>query len=142
MHEAPTTTPVVHLKRRRGSRSEAHRRRVEAQAGHEGSDILAAWTDTVQDDVSAAQLDMPAGFEDPDSDLWESLLTVADAVGEDWPARARIAAVALVAESKESTPSPGIRLLAGLRQVSGGRDGISTVAILSVPQGIEEGPWS
>jgi len=115
---------------------------VEAQAGHEGSDILAAWTDTVQDDVSAAQLDMPAGFEDPDSDLWESLLTVADAVGEDWPARARIAAVALVAESKESTPSPGIRLLAGLRQVSGGRDGISTVAILSVPQGIEEGPWS
>ena len=48
---------------------------------------------------------MPAGVEDRDADVWEALLAVADAAGGDWPERARAAAVALVAQSKESTPA-------------------------------------
>ena len=69
--------------------------------------------------LAAAWPEMPDGIEDRDADVWEPLLAVADAAGGDWPERARVAAVALVALSKESTPSLGIRLLADLRDVFG-----------------------
>ena len=40
---------------------------------------------------------MPDGITDRDADVWEPLLAVADAAGGEWPERARVAAVALVA---------------------------------------------
>jgi len=85
---------------------------------------------------------MPDGVEDRDADVWEALLAVADAAGGDWPVRARAAAVALVAESKESTPSLGIRLLADLRTVFGDRDGVSTADIVAALQELTEAPWA
>ena len=63
--------------------------------------------------------EMPLGVADRDADVWEAPLAIADAAGGDWPARARAAAVALVAESKASSPSLGIRLLADIRTVFG-----------------------
>ena len=83
--------------------------------------------------------EMPAGVEDRDADVWEALLAVADAAGGDWPKRARAAAVALVAQSKESTPSLGIRLLADLRTVFGDRDAMTTEAILTALAGAPRG---
>jgi hypothetical protein len=40
-------------------------------------------------------------LQDRDADVWESLITIADAVGGTWPARARETAVTLVAASKD-----------------------------------------
>lgn len=133
---------VIRMRRRAsGERVEPYRRRIEAPAGHAIRERLAAWADTVRDRVAEAWPEMPAGIEDRDSDVWEALLAVADAAGGDWPARARVAAVALVADSKESTPSLGVRLLSDLRQVFGERDAMSTEDILSALQGLEEAPW-
>lgn len=133
---------IIRMRRRAaGERVEAYRRRVEAAAGHELRDALAAWADTVVETVSAAWPEMPAGIEDRDSDVWEPLLAVADAAGGDWPERARVAAVALVADSKESTPSLGIRLLADLREVFGNVDAMGTEDILRELQGLDEAPW-
>lgn len=133
---------IVRMRRRAANeRVEPYRRRVEAPAGHALRERLAAWADTVRDRVADAWPAMPAGIEDRDSDIWEALFAVADAAGGDWPARARKAAVALVADSKESTPSLGIRLLSDLRQVFGDRDAMSTDDILSSLQGLEEAPW-
>ncbi len=56
--------------------------------------------------------------------------------------RARVAAVALVADSKESTPSLGVRLLADLRTVFGEADALSTEAILSALHALDEAPWA
>ena len=84
---------------------------------------------------------MPEGIEDRDADVWEPLLAVADAAGGDWPKRARVAAVALVADSKESTPSLGIRLLADLRTVFGDADKLPTNTILHKLHQIDEAPW-
>ena len=68
-------------------------------------------------------------------------LTVAEAAGGDWPERARVAAVALVALSKESAPSLGIRLLADLRQVFGEADALATETILKALHALDESPW-
>jgi hypothetical protein len=67
---------------------------------------------------------------------------VADAAGSDWPERARVAAVALVADSKRETPSLGIRLLSDLRHVFGDDDYISTEQIISKLTNMDEAPWA
>jgi hypothetical protein len=55
----------------------------------------------------------------------------------------RVAAVALVADSKEeSTPSLGIRLLADLRTVFGEQDVMSTEDVLAGLHELEESPWA
>ena len=70
------------------------------------------------------------------------LLAVADAAGGEWPGRARQAAISLVAQSKESTPSLGLRLLDDLRDVFASAEVMSTVDILTGLHAIEEAPWA
>lgn len=134
---------VVRMRRRApGERVQAYRRRVHASDGHRIRDRLAAWARTVEATVSDAWPEMPAGIEDRDADIWEPLLAVADAAGGEWPGRARCSAVALVAASKESTPSLGVRLLADLRLVFGDKAAMSTEDIVTALNGLEEAPWS
>ncbi len=137
-----TRSVVIRMRRRAaGERVDAYRRRVESRLGHDLRDALAAWADTVRKQLADAWPAMPDGIEDRDSDLWEPLLAVADAAKGDWPDDARVAAVALVADSKGSTPSLGIRLLADLRTVFGERKAMSTDLILFGLVGLEEAPW-
>ena len=75
-----------------------------------------AWAAAVDGRRERPWPDMPAGIADRDADVWEALLAVADAAGGDWPELARVAAVALVADSKAGSPSLGVRLLADLRE--------------------------
>ncbi len=86
--------------------------------------------------------EMPPGVEDRDADVWESLLAVADAAGDQWPARSRAAAVALVQEAKESTPSINIRLLEDLRTVFGDADQLHADEIVKALYELEEAPWA
>jgi hypothetical protein len=85
---------------------------------------------------------MPDGITDRDADVWEPLLAIADVAGADWPRRARVAAVALVTLSKESTPSLGIRLLSDLRQIFGDAEALPTKTILTKLQELDESPWA
>ena len=82
------------------------------------------------------------GVTDRDADGWEPLLAVANAAGGTWPQRARDAAIALVKEAKESTPSLGVRLLADLQTVFGAADNLATTTILDKLHQIDEAPWS
>ena len=84
---------------------------------------------------------MPDGIEDRNADVWEALLAVADAAGGVWPDQARNACITLVAESRSSSPSLGIRLLGDLKQVFGTKDHMSTFEILNDLHNIEEAPW-
>jgi hypothetical protein len=138
-----TRSVVIRMRRRAPSEAvEPFRRRIAIGEGHALRDRLAAWALLIDDHVRQGWPAMPAGVEDRDADVWEALLSVADAAGGDWPMRARAAAVAFVTESKESTPSLGVRLLADLRTVFGDRDGMHTVDILSALQEINEAPWA
>ena len=66
---------------------------------------------------------------------------MADAAGGTWPERARVAAVALVADSKGRAPSLGVRLLGDLRTVFGDRDAVSTDDIIRGLCALDEAPW-
>src|SRR3954452_18907692 len=118
---------VVRMRRRApGETVQPYRRRVHAPEGHPIRDRLSIWARGVLAAASDAWPEMPKGIVDRDSDVWEPLLAVADAAGGDWPERARRSAVALVAASKESTPSLGVRLLADLRLIFGDNATMST----------------
>jgi hypothetical protein len=117
------------------------RPRLAEPEAHALRDRLAAWaaTEPIGD---LAQVAMPDGVHDRDADVWEALLAVADAAGGRWPERARVAAVALVADAKAGQPSLGVHLLADLRTVFGDAEAMSTDAILKALHDLEESPWA
>ncbi len=130
---------VVRMRRRApGEQVEQFRRRLHKDDGHALRDRLSDWANEAEMDGWPI---MPDGVEDRNADVWEALLAVADAAGGAWPGRARAACVALVAQSRESTPSLGVRLLADLRTVFGDQDAMSTDAILKALCDLDEAPW-
>lgn len=137
-----TRSIVIRMRRRApGEKVEAYRRRRHAPEGYKLRAKLEEWADQVVDSVTGVWPDMPAGIEDRDADVWEPLLAIADAVGGPWPGRARVTAVTLVTESKESTPSLGVRLLADLREVFGDSEALFTRDILQQLNEMDEAPW-
>lgn len=133
---------IVRMRRRAPSERVEPFRRREAQPQADAlREHLAAWCAGVADAAARARPPLPAGIEDRDADLWEPLLAVADLAGGDWPDRARAAASAMVADSKRSSPSLGLRLLADVRTVFGGRDRIATDELLKLLIAMDEAPW-
>ena len=103
-----TRSIVIRMRRRHsGERIEPFRRRIHAVRGHEIRQRIETWA-RVQPGIEEWP-ELPAGVEDRDADVWESIIAVADTAGGDWPERARAAAVALVAVGKEAEPSLGVR---------------------------------
>lgn len=134
---------VIVKMRRRGPDEivEGFRRRLHAPDGHTLRDRLAVWAESIRETIAIFPV-MPAGIEDRAADVWESLLAVADAAGGIWPERARVAAVALVAEAKGGQPSIGVRLLTDCRTIFAERDMLSTVELLNGLTDLDEAPWS
>jgi hypothetical protein len=132
---------VVRMRKRApGETVEEWRPRLVEPEAHALRDRLAAWAQTAL--VGETWPEMPPGIADRDADVWEALLAVADAAGGAWPARARAAAVALVAESRTARPSLGVQLLADLRTVFGEREVMSTGQILEALHAMPEAPWA
>lgn len=132
---------VVKMRRRAPTESvEPYRRRIHSPEGNLLRDRLATWA--MQLDMASTWPEMPDGIEDRNADVWEALLAIADAAGEDWPTIARVAAVALVADAKAATPSLGVRLLSDLRTIFGDRDALSTEALIDELVRLEESPWA
>ena len=134
---------VVRMRRRAPDEQiEPFRRRSEGGTGADLWGRLARWAEASRDRLAAARPAMPGGIEDRNADVWEALLAVADAAEGDWPARARAAAVALVAEALASSPSLGILLLRDLRTVFAEADQMASAAVLEALYALEESPWS
>lgn len=124
-------------------RVEPFRRRNAEAAGKALQDRLQAWGPCLQALVAWNDpISIPPDIKGRDADVWEPLLAVADAAEGRWPARARAAASAMVAEAKERTPSLGIQLLADLRRVFGDRDKMSTSQIVTALQQLSDAPWA
>ena len=135
---------IIRMRRRGpGEKVMAYRRRVHAPFGQTLRECLAAWAAGEVEAMADARPEMPPGIEDRDADVWEPLLAIADAVGGDWPERARRAAVALVGAARDAEPSLGIKLLADLKTVFGTStlDALPTATILSRLIDLPESPW-
>jgi len=133
---------IVRMRRRAPNEVvEPYRRRVHQKAGDELRERIAEWATCVEAGIGDPWPHMPESVTDRNADIWEALIAIAEMAGGDWPKRARAAAVALVAESKGTTPSLGIRLLADLRQVFGASEHLSTDAIIKALCALDEAPW-
>ncbi len=134
---------IIPMRRRApGEVVQPYRRRIHAPEGHCLRDRLAAWAQHIGHTLKTNPV-MPDGLEDRNADVWEALLAVADAAGGDWPARARVAAVALVAANQGNQPSLGIRLLTDLRDFFETQqvDAAWTEEILMALHNLQEAPW-
>jgi hypothetical protein len=85
---------------------------------------------------------VPDELNDRAADSWEPLLAIADAAGADWPARARLAAIALSGED-EVELSVGMRLLADIRDIFDEQhaEHLPTAKLLSELHGLGDAPW-
>lgn len=132
---------VIRMRRRApGEKVEPYRARIHEVEGKHIGNELAAWCTAVASRIDWPKI--PPQVQDRDADVWEALLAIADAAGGTWPRLARDAAVALVTESKASSPSLGVLLLSDLRAVFGNADALPTETILERLHGLEESPWA
>jgi hypothetical protein len=95
------------------------------------------------DALSFARPSLPDELDDRAQDVWEPLLAIADLAGDDWPARARVAAVALSTGEEREDESLGVRLLQDIREVfeSNGMMRYPTADLIAELAKIEESPW-
>jgi hypothetical protein len=129
---------IVRMRRRHaGERVEPYRRRVHAVTGHRIRDTVAVWAKS----ATTEWPELPDEIQDRDADVWEPLIAIADAVGGEWPSRARRASVALISESKEADPSLGVKLLADLKSIFQDDQELPSKLILSRLIDLPESPW-
>ncbi len=134
---------IIRMRRRTpGEKVEPFRRRLNASTGEELRDQLAAWAQSVADQVRDVFPDMPDGIEDRPADVWEPLLAIADAAGGQWPDTSRAACVELAKVAENRDASLGVRLLGDLRTVFGEVDALHTETILDALHKLDEAPWS
>lgn len=141
-----TRTIPIRMKRRAPTeRVEPFRHRLHKSGGETLRDSLTQWIAPHKDALQAAMPQMPEGVEDRNADCWEPLVAVADAAGGDWPERARVAAVALVADLREHRrESLGIRLLADIRSAFNIAEceSLTTASLLKTLNASDESPWA
>ncbi|MGW0564146.1 DUF3631 domain-containing protein [Streptomyces sp. NPDC003016] len=140
-----TRSIIIRMRRRaRNEKAEPFRARLHEAEGHKLRERLAQWAEQVREDIAGRWPAMPEGVTDRPADVWEPLLSVADAAGGNWPERARTACVELVnAARADDKGSLGIRLLTDLRDyVMAGIDRMPTVAILDRLCALDEAPWA
>lgn len=136
-----TRSVVVRMRRRGPTETvEPWRLRINGPQAAEVAEQLVAWA--ARDAERVDWPVMPPGIQDRNADVWEALLAVADLAGEHWPELARVAAVALVADSMAGQPSLGVLLLRDLRTVFGDHDKLPTETILAGLHELDESPWS
>ena len=88
-------------------------------------ETLEDWCEEHEENLIGAEPEMPPGIEDRDADAWEPLLAVADEAGDDWPERARDAAVYLTKAHVDDL-TKGVELLAHIREAFGDADKLHT----------------
>jgi hypothetical protein len=104
----------------------------------------AAWAEEHLKALAEAEPALPDELDDRAQDIIEPLLAIADEVGDQWPERAREAAVALLTgEHREESESLGIRLLRDIRGVFDEKktDQLPTGKLLKALHAKEEAPW-
>jgi Protein of unknown function (DUF3631) len=134
----------IRLKRRtREEHVERFRLREVVDEGAILRDRLADWLEPQLDYLGSQRPALPEELDDRAQDVWEGLLAIADAAGEDWAARAQHAACALSSGEEREDDSVTVTLLRDIHGFlsSNGHDRVKTADLLAHLHGIEESPW-
>ncbi len=132
---------IVRMRRRAPGETVApYRHRRDRPALRELAGQLHAWLRAHHNVLEVAVPAMPV--EDRAADTWEPLFAVADLAGEPWPDRARVAVLALQAETEDSDQgSERIRLLADIHTAFTDLPAIPTTLLLQRLCSDPEAPW-
>jgi len=138
-----TRSVIVQMRRRAPDEYvEPWRRRLQLDEGEALRRRLETWAAGISHQLTDEWPEMPDGICDRAADVWEALLSVANAAGGRWPTRARVACVALVTASIGDQPSLGIRLLSDLHFVFGEKVAMPTKTVLDDLCNLNESPWA
>ncbi len=136
---------VLHMQRRRdGEHVQRLRYRFAAGEAEPLRADLETWAAQAADGLRDAVPGLPDNLSDRQADAWEPLFAIADLAGDEWPKRARDAAVTLSAEPDDGA-SRGALLLAAIRDAMDSSDVIATADLLEQVNANEElpfGGWS
>ncbi len=104
----------------------------------------ARWARDNADRVRSADPDMPDGVFNRAADNWRPLLVIADAVGGEWPARARRAVQCTSATATGDDQSARVLLLTDIRAIFAERklDRLSSADLVMALVAIEGRPWA
>jgi hypothetical protein len=137
-----TRSIVVRMRRRAPHEHiEPFRARIHEPEGKKLGQLLGDWANSAAESMAGSWPEMPPGVTDRPADVWEPLLSVADAAGGPWPERARDACTWLVRDNANRGISLGIRLLADLRGIFGNERAMTTGDILTQLHALDAAPW-
>ena len=135
-----TRSIVIQMRRRAPTEHiEPYRRRMHRKEGVALRNLIEKWAEKYQ--LDGKYPDMPEGVEDRSADVWEPLLAIADAAGEQWTIRAREAAQVFVKVSVDIKVTLGVKLLEDLRKVFKDEVHLPTKVLLKDLCALEESPW-
>lgn len=104
---------------------------------------LSAWADAETEALALLRPPRIDGLRDRANEVWRPLLALAERAGDDWPQRARDAALALSSTSADEEPSLGLLLLADVYAIFDERkvEQITTAELIRALATFEESPW-
>jgi hypothetical protein len=138
-----TRSVVIRMRRRAPHEHvEPYRARLHEPEGKKRGQLLGDWAKAAAECMAGSWPDMPPGVSDRPADVWEPLLSVADAAGGCWPDRARAACAWLVRDNADRGISLGIRLLADLRDIFDGARALTTEDILAQLHALDAALWA
>ena len=93
--------------------------------------------------LAEAEPEAPDQLSDRAADAWEPLLAIADALGGEWPARARSAAVGLFEAARRLEESIEVLVLEAIRGAfdSLGQEELASEVVCLQLNGHEDAPW-
>jgi putative DNA primase/helicase len=117
--------------------------RIETQYGEFYRMFLQQWADDHVAELRNVDPVMPGQLSDLGCDNWRPLLAIADAIGGDWPGRAREAAL-LLNHSAATEEDEGTLLLTDLKELfeTRGESFLLSDEIVKDLCGLEERPWA
>jgi hypothetical protein len=141
---ADRSIPIELRRRRATEKVERFRLRKAAAAALELQRGAVAWAEAHLEDLKGREPDLPDELDDRAQDIIEPLLAIADAVGGEWPEKARRAArTLLTGEEREDSESLGVRLLRDLRDIFDKEkaERLRTSTLLEKLCALDEAPW-
>ena len=122
-----------------------YRQRTVEPRGEALRERLQEWAAAVDTDkLGQAEPCMPDELSDRAADIWEPLFAIAEHAGEEWPERARRAALQLSAGVDLDSQDEAIQLLAAIKAVfdeDTGRDAITSADLVDALARDPESPW-
>lgn len=133
----------ISLKRRAPSEEvERLRRRVAEAHAAPLRQRLEKWATVAVSKLAEMEPPLPEALSDRACDVWEPLLAIADLAGDEWPVRAREAALVLSGDTSDNEHSLGVRLLYDLRELMTDKtEPVPSTEVVNTLVATEESPW-